>query len=93
MIVKLVFNDEELDNQLSNYLKDKNITYVSYNLKYGHDRRKAFKVKGSCSAKADPFCVVYDDNESICKAFYSEVNQCTFDNIKTYLDEIGNQEN
>ena len=33
------------------------------------DRRKAFNIKGYCSAKQDPFCVIYDDNEAIQKAY------------------------
>ena len=86
MIIKLIFEDDTLDKQLSEYLQDKNVTYIPYNLKYGRDRRKAFKIKGYCSAKQDPFCVIYDDNEAIQNAFYSEVNDCTFENIKEYLE-------
>ena len=62
--------------------------YISFNTEFFKDRKKAFKLKGSCSAKLNPFCAIYKDDNTLIKAFYSEAKECTFNNIKTFIDEI-----
>lgn len=50
------------------------------------ERKKAFKLKGGFSARKNPFAVFFDPEDTPVKAFYSEANECTVDNIKTILD-------
>lgn len=50
------------------------------------ERKKAFGVKGSWAARVTPFAVMCDYEKNPLKAFYSEVQECTVDNIEFYLD-------
>lgn len=43
-------------------------------------KKKAYKLKSSCGAKALPFAALYDD-KTLVKAFYSEVGECTLENV------------
>ena len=61
-------------------------TIEHYNPNVYKDRSKAFKTKGAYGARLDPFAVILEDGEPI-KAFYSEVNECTIDNIINYVTE------
>lgn len=40
-----------------------------------------------CGTKLAPFCAIYNDKKEILKAFYSEVSECTFNNINKYLKD------
>lgn len=51
------------------------------------ERKKAFGLKGSFSARLSPFAVLYDSENNPVKAFYSEVNECTLDNIINNLNK------
>lgn len=50
------------------------------------ERRKAFMLKGGYSARKSPFAVIFDIDKNPLKAFYSEVEECTLENISWYLD-------
>jgi hypothetical protein len=81
-------NSEEFFKQLSdlisqNYPKIKLVGYHENKLK---ERKKAFGVKGGYGARITPFTVVLDHESKPLKAFYSEVNECTINNIQNYLD-------
>ena len=52
------------------------------------ERKKAFKVKGGYSARKSPFAVLYDMDKNPVKAFYTEANECTVDNIEKTLDSF-----
>ena len=45
-------------------------------------------IKASCGTRLVPFVAVYDNNKELVKAFYSEVGDCTADNIIKYLNEV-----
>jgi len=51
-------------------------------------RKKAFQTKGSFGARQTPFAVILDLNKNPIKAFYSEANECTVDNIEKTLDSF-----
>lgn len=46
-----------------------------------------FKVMNFCGTKLVPFCAIYNDKKEVVKAFYSEVSECTFNNINKYLKD------
>lgn len=52
------------------------------------ERKKAFKLKGCFGARQNPFVVFFDPENNPVKAFYSEANECTIDNIKNTLDSF-----
>ena len=53
-----------------------------------HESKKAFKVKGSYSARKNPFVVLTNYEKIPIKAFYSEAEECVLDNIEKYLDSF-----
>lgn len=94
MIMKLVYNNksQKLYNDLVIILA-RNFPYISLNAlneDYFKDRKKSYKIKGSCSTKLTPFCAIYIKN-NIIKAFYSDTNECTLDNIINFLNEYINE--
>lgn len=84
MILKVVYDDnsqiliDKLKSILSNYPL---IELESYHEGLFKERKKAFGLKGSFSARLSPFAVLYNSENNPVKAFYSEVNECTLDNI------------
>ena len=50
------------------------------------ERKKAFQLKGGFSARKCPFLVLFDVEGTPVKAFYSEANECSLDNIEKVLD-------
>lgn len=92
MKINIVYNEKtsDLASTIIAYLCKfhPDIEIESYDEDYSKDRKKAFKIKGACSARMTPFVSIYNKRELI-KAFYSEAKECTFDNIKNYLDELG----
>ena len=55
------------------------------------ERKKAFAFKGGYSARKTPFAVLFDVDRNPRKAFYTEVEECTVENIKSHLDWYINQ--
>lgn len=87
MILKIVYNSdlhESFYKELCQFLDANSIKYESYDSKFLKDRKKGYKVKGAFSARLDPFVGVYK-NDSPIKGFYSEVKECTVNNIIEYL--------
>ena len=57
------------------------------------ERKKAFKLKSSYSARKCPFAVLLDIDNNVITAFYSEDNKCTLDNIQKTLTKFIPYEN
>lgn len=64
------------------------VTLSGYNENAFKSRNKAFKLKGGWSARKTPFVLITDEEDNPIKAFYSEAEECTIDNIKFYLDTL-----
>lgn len=60
------------------------VVFEAWNEDLFTERKKSFKVKGHFAARQTPFCGVFKDSTGI-KGFYSEANECTEENIKSYL--------
>lgn len=80
MILKLAYN-----NASSNLVKELNPT-EAYNEDVFKERKDAFALKGSWGAKLTPFAILVDDSGKAVKGFYSEVKECTVENIKRYMN-------
>lgn len=65
-----------------NYPKVQIETYDEDHFK---DKKKAIMIKASCGTRLAPFTAVYDANKELIKAFYSEVGECTIENILNFL--------
>lgn len=90
MIVKIVFDNKESSIfqdslQYEIYSKFPNIEIETYNEDYYKEKKKAIMIKASCGTRLTPFVAVYNDNKDLVKAFYSEVGDCTIENIIKYL--------
>lgn len=84
MILKVVYDDNSqmLIDKLKSILSNcPLIELESYHEGLFKERKKAFGLKGSFSARLSPFAVLYNSENNPVKAFYSEVNECTLDNI------------
>lgn len=87
MKLKVVYNDncENLISNLKEFIKD----YPLIELEIFHEnilkeRKKAFGLKSEWGTRLSPFAILID-NENPIKAFYSDVNECTIDNISKVL--------
>ena len=96
MIIKLAYESgcgDLLKDQLSKSLKTKesdfyNFKVIAYDEGHYKSKKDALQLKASCGARLLPFCAIYNDDKEIIKAFYSEVGDCTLNNI---LDFINNE--
>lgn len=90
--VLVAYNDEfeSFHQELTTHIQEgyPTVELLCYNTDILKERKKAFGVKGSYAAKVDPFAVVLDREGKPQKAFYSEVKECTVDNIATFLDSF-----
>lgn len=89
MILKVVYDDDSqilVDNLKSVLPNYPLIELESYNESLFKERKKAFKIKGSFSARHTPFAVLINDNLEPVMAFYSEANTCTVDEILKTLN-------
>lgn len=59
---------------------------ISYNENHYAEKKKAYKVKGGYSARMTPFMVLLGKDKSFKKAFYSEDNGCTLENLQQWLN-------
>lgn len=88
MLIKIVTDNRSiiLSNTLLPILwKDfPDIAVESFNEDNYKDKKKAIANKVLCGARLTPFVAVYNDDKELIKAFYSEVGECTVDNIKKY---------
>ena len=90
MILYISYNNDSLElvTQLNSILQD--VEIISYNEDVKKERKKAFGLKGNYGAKESPFSVLYKEDKPI-KAFYTEVRECTLDNIINYLNTLNNE--
>lgn len=90
--VKVVYDDssELFFNDLKELIEAKYalIEIIGFHENILKERKKAFKLKGGFSAKKNPFVAFFDPESVPVKAFYSEANECTIDNIKKVLDSF-----
>lgn len=82
-------NFEKFFQDLTSLVTEKypEVELLGYNTDLLKERKKAFGVKGGYAAKLNPFAVICDKEGKPLKAFYSEVGECTVDNIATYIDK------
>jgi hypothetical protein len=59
--------------------------YNESSVKY---KKKAFALKGHWAAKKNPFAIICDAEGIPVMGFYSEVKECTVDNILRHLDSF-----
>ena len=91
MIFKIAYNDDSefLVKKLQEVIPSK-YTFIkleSYQEEVFKERKKAFKLKGSYSARKSPFAVLIDNDNVVVHAFYTESGDCTFENIINTLNE------
>lgn len=90
--LSIAYNNDSKDffQAISELLKNDypQVTLSGYNESAFKSRNKAFKLKGGWSARKTPFALIADEKGNPLKAFYSEVEECTIDNIKFYLDTL-----
>lgn len=84
--ITLVYNDnsEYILNELKSLYPQFKITGY-HELKHKEDKQ-AVQLKRSYGASQTPFCVITNKENYPIKAFYTEVQECTLDNIKNYLN-------
>lgn len=90
--LKCTYSDDTFYQQLIDLAE--NYPFVTkvegYPTEYSDTRRKGYlKCKCAFSAKKDPFVGVWIDDLPV-KGFYTEAEECTFDCIKNYLEELKN---
>ena len=85
MIIKLVYSESK-GQDLLEYFQTLDYEVITLNEDYHKDKKKAIQLKASCGTKLIPFVAIYNDNRELIKAFYTEVKECTCENIKSYLD-------
>lgn len=92
MELKLAVNNDSVNlvNKLRQYVEENcsliNIEY--FNEDIYKEKQKSYKLKGGFGARQVPFAVLYDNEHKIVKAYYSEDNSCTFDNIVKHLNNF-----
>ena len=90
--LSIAYNNDSKDffRATSELLKNNysSVTLLGYNESAFKSRNKAFKLKGGWSTRMTPFALIADEENNPLKAFYSEAEECTIDNIKFYLDTI-----
>lgn len=97
MTVKVVYNETciPFKNRVVSYIWDKlpKVEVETYDELHHKDKKKAIMIKASCGTRLVPFVAVYDDNKELVKAFYSEVGDCTADNVIKYLNGVQQNSN
>lgn len=90
MLLEISYNDDsqELVKQLEKELtKFVDVKFKSYHEELFKERKKSFKLKGAYGTRLCPFALLTIDSKPV-KAFYSELNQCTVENIINSLYEF-----
>lgn len=74
-----------MDDQFLKDLQEQlDIKITAYSEKVYSEKKKAYALKSSWSARITPFALLSDDSVPI-KAFYSEAGECTPNNIITFV--------
>lgn len=90
MLLEISYNDDsqklvkELEKELERF---KDIEFKSYHEELFKERSKSFKLKGAYGTRLCPFALLTIEGKPV-KAFYSELNQCTVENIINSLYEF-----
>lgn len=85
MILKVVWDSDKnnFGEQLQDMIKDfSDIDLELYDMTT-KNRKRGFRVMNICGATSNPFVSVY--NPELLRAFYSEDNSCTIENIKLWI--------
>lgn len=101
LIIKMAYDEksEGLYKTLKDLLIQKypDVVFEGYAEDSIKERKKAFGLKGSYAARLVPFAAISkvvekeeEKEEKPMKAFYSEVSECTIDNIIKFIDSIVN---
>lgn len=92
MILKVSYNDdsENFYKELTQLITNKYplVEIEGYHENKLKERNKSFKLKGGYGARKTPFMILIDNDKIPVKAFYTEVNECNLDELKTVLDSI-----
>lgn len=89
MVIRLIYNEgcRILATQIEKLREiDSCLEIEMLNEDNHKEKKKALQGKISCGAKLVPFVAIYNDSSELIKAFYSEVGECTVDNINKYLE-------
>ena len=90
--LSIAYNNDskEFFQAISELLKNDypQVALSGYNESTFKSRNKTFKLKGGWSARKTPFALITDEEDNPIKAFYSEAEECTIDNIKKVLDSF-----
>lgn len=91
--VKCTYNEETFYQKLIDLCEQyPNVHTEGYDSNYFDTKKKGYlKCKGAFAAKKDPFIGVWV-NDIPKKGFYSEVGECTLDNLKEYLNNLPDEE-
>ena len=89
MILQICYNSKCMDIPaiIKQLCKDNypNIKVETYDESHYKEKIKAYKIKGSYSARMTPFMLLSKDDKSYIKAFYSEDKGCTVDNFVKFI--------
>lgn len=91
MILKIAYNNTSVSlvQNLKSIIEEfPMISLETYQEEIFKERKKAFKLKGAFSARQTPFAALYDNKKVPVIVFYSESNDCTFENIISKLKEF-----
>lgn len=84
MTLRLAYNKESFYKKVKELLeKFPTVTLKAYNDEI--DKKDAYKLKSYFGTKQSPFMALYDDNDRIVTAFYSEDKSCTIDYLEVVL--------
>lgn len=88
LILYVCYNDnsKELPNQIQD--KHPELKVISYDENHYTEKRKAYKIKGGYSARMTPFMLLLQDDKTFIRAFYSEDNGCTLNNLEECLNSL-----
>jgi hypothetical protein len=87
MKLQLSYNDESFKKKLEDLINEKYpfVEFESFNENLFKEKKKAYKLKGGYSARMTPFALLTEDK--LVKAFYTEAQQCTIENILNTINE------
>ena len=90
--VKCTCNNPEFCSQIVDLKNQFDIDVEVYDARYFDTKKKGYlKCKSAFSAKLDPFVGIWKNNIPI-KGFYTEVGECTIDNVINYLNELTDED-
>ncbi len=88
LILYVCYNDASKELPIQIQDKYPELKVISYDETHYAEKRKAYKIKGGYSARMTPFMLLLGDDKSYKKAFYSEDNNCTIENLEQCLNSL-----